>query len=557
MVSENAHSDLNIVERQTRTPGRTIRPGDEHLVSEGIELSAATANHTSEILTEGALRFVAMLTRSFNIRREALLDRRIAIQNRLDRGIFPSFLPETEAIRNREWTIAPVQSDICDRRVEITGPAGDTKMVINAFNSGANIYMADFEDSQSPTWDNTIRGQENLFRAVRGTLEYVSDEGKSYSLNPRRATLFVRPRGLHLLEKHLLIDGKPVSASLFDFGLFFFHNADALIKSGSAPYFYLPKMENHLEARLWNDVFNCAESTLGISQGTIKATVLIETILASFEMDEILYELRDHSAGLNCGRWDYIFSFIKKFRAHSRFVLPDRDTITMEKSFLASYVKLLIQTCHRRGAHAMGGMSAYIPNKRDAAANAMAMEKVRNDKVREALAGHDGTWVGHPGLVQLARDVFDTHMPQPNQINALVSGDHIGSGELLAVPNGTITTDGLRKNVNVALQYLEAWLGGTGAVPLYNLMEDAATAEICRAQVWQWIRHRETLNGGNTITTELVRSIIAEELGVIHSQIGTDRFNESHFKLASELFDQMVTAISFTDFLTVPAYDHL
>lgn len=527
------------------------------LQSEGIEISARYSGDFSEILTIDALKFVAKLSRQFGGRREALLHRRQKVQERIDAGVYPTFLAETENIRKADWLIAPVPSDIQDRRVEITGPAGDVKMVINALNSRANVYMADFEDAQSPTWENTIRGQINLRNAIRGHLSYVSPEGKRYTLNENVATLFVRPRGWHLVEKHVLIDGKPVSASILDFALFFFHNAKPLIEKGTGPYFYLPKMENHLEARLWNDIFNFAQDELGIERKTIKATVLIETILAAFEMDEILHELKDHSAGLNCGRWDYIFSMIKKFRMHSRFVLPDRPEITMDKAFLSSYVKLLIQTCHRRGAHAMGGMSAYIPSKSDENANVNALARVREDKEREVAAGHDGTWVAHPGLVQLAREIFDQKMPQANQISVIDLEAAVSPDELLSTPSGAITEAGVRVNIDVGIRYIEAWLRGIGAVPLYNLMEDAATAEISRAQLWQWVRHAVTLSDGTTLTLERVRGMIREELSKIQSTVGQDQFKEGQFHVASELFDDLISSKDFIDFLTLPAYDHL
>ena len=442
------------------------------------------------------------------------------MQQEIDSGKIPDFLPETAGIRQSEWKVAPIPKDLLDRRVEITGPV-DRKMIINALNSGASVFMADFEDSNSPTWSNNIEGQHNLRDAVRGTIRYESPEGKRYQLGSKPATLLVRPRGWHLDEKHFLVDGKPISASLFDFGLFFFHNATALLSKGTGPYFYLPKMESHLEARLWNDVFCFAQDELGIPRGSIRATVLIETILAAFEMDEILYELRDHSAGLNCGRWDYIFSFIKKFRAHPEFVLPDRSQVTMERHFLSSYVELLIQTCHRRGIHAMGGMAAQIPIRNDAAANEQALEKVRRDKLREVQAGHDGTWVAHPGLVPVAKEIFDKYMPEPNQISPIRNRRSHRAGrckrkDLLEVPNGEITEEGLRWNIDVGIAVLAFVAAGIGCVPIYNLMEDAATAEICRAQVWQWVRHGAHLKDGRLVTEDMVKEIIrqrAAELG--------------------------------------------
>jgi malate synthase len=434
-----------------------------------------------------------------------------------------------------------------DRRVEITGPV-DRKMIINALNSGASVFMADFEDSNSPTWQNNLEGQFNLRDAVEGTISYVSPEGKRYDLNSRVATLLVRPRGWHLVERHFLVDEKPISASLFDFGLYFFHNAQRLVRKGTGPYFYLPKMESHLEARLWNDVFCFAQDELQIPRGTIRATVLIETILAAFEMDEILYELRQHSSGLNCGRWDYIFSFIKKFRNHPDFMLPDRSTVTMEKHFLKSYVDLLIQTCHRRGIHAMGGMAAQIPIKNDPAANEKALEKVRQDKLREVRAGHDGTWVAHPGLVPVAKEIFDAHMKEANQIGRRREDVSVTAKDLLAVPEGKITEEGLRWNIDVGLQYLESWLRGSGCVPIYNLMEDAATAEICRAQVWQWLRHGARLSDGRPVTQEMVRLVIAEQ----KSKLKSGRIAE-----AAEIYDRMITSSDFAEFLTLVAYDYI
>src|ERR1041385_4418303 len=424
-----------------------------------------------EVLTDPASLFLQKLARKFEPRRRELLGRRAVRQQQIDSGQMPDFLPETAAIRAGDWKVAPIPADLQDRRVEITGPV-ERKMIINALNSGANVFMADFEDSNAPTWRNNLEGQVNLRDAVRGAITFVSPERKRYELAAKIATLMVRPRGWHLEEKHFLVDGRPISASLFDFGLFFFHNAKKLIERGTGRYFYLPKMESHLEARLWNDVFLFAQNELGIPQGTIRATVLIETILAAFEMDEILYELREHSAGLNCGRWDYIFSFIKKFRNRRDFTLPDRSTVTMERHFLQSYVDLLIQTCHRRGIHAMGGMAAQIPIKNDPQANERALDKGRNDKRSEERAGHDGTWVAHPGLVPVAREIFDAHMKTPNQIAVSRNEVAVGPRDLLAVAEGEITQGGLELNIDVGIQYLEAWLGGNGCVPIYNLMED-------------------------------------------------------------------------------------
>jgi len=496
----------------------------------------------AEILTADAHHFLTTLARAFEPRRQELLARRVERQRRIAAGELPDFLPETRHIRSDAWTVAPIPADLTDRRVEITGPV-DRKMIINALNSGARVYMADFEDSNAPTWRNNLEGQLNLRDAVRGTITFSSPEGKRYSVSPNPATLMVRPRGWHLDEKHVTMDGRAISAALFDFGLFFFHNAAALIAKGSGPYFYLPKLESHLEARLWNDVFNLAQDELGIPRGTIRATVLIETILAAFEMDEILYELKDHSAGLNCGRWDYIFSFIKKFRDRPDFVLPDRARVTMDRHFLKSYVDLLIQTCHRRRAHAMGGMAAQIPIKHDAAANEAALEKVRQDKLREVRAGHDGTWVAHPGLVPVAAEVFDAAMPGPNQLHVTRHDLRVTAADLLAVPEGEITAAGLRTNVDVGVQYLESWLRGAGCVPIYNLMEDAATAEISRSQVWQWVRHGARLADGRVVTEGLVRQVMTEAFPTPNR--------------ATELFGRLMTGAEFPEFLTLVAYEYL
>jgi len=499
----------------------------------------------SQILTPEASAFLTKLAKEFEPRRQELLARRCTRQQRIDAGELPGFLTETAHIREMEWTVAPIPHDLLDRRVEITGPV-DRKMIINALNSGASVFMADFEDSNSPTWQNNLEGQANLRDAVDGTITYTSPEGKRYDLNDRVATLVVRPRGWHLNEKHFQVNGVPVSGSLFDFALYFFHNAERLIRKGTGPYFYLPKLESHLEARLWNDVFCFAQDELGIPRGTIRATVLIETILAAFEMDEILYELREHSSGLNCGRWDYIFSFIKKFRNRPEFVLPDRSTLTMEKDFLKSYVDLLIHTCHRRGVHAMGGMAAQIPIKNDPDANHRAIEKVRQDKLREVQAGHDGTWVAHPGLVPIAKEIFDARIKEANQIHRRHDEVHVAASDLLSVTEGEITENGLRWNIDVGLQYLESWLRGSGCVPIYNLMEDAATAEICRAQVWQWLRHGAKLSNGNQITIELVRRVIGEQKSKLKSSAET-----------AEIFDRMMTSPDFAEFLTLVAYDYI
>jgi malate synthase len=503
-----------------------------------------------KVLTPEAIGFAVELEREFGAERRRLLARRAAVQRRLDGGWKPDFLPETEAIRGGDWRVAPIPPDLQDRRVEITGPT-DRKMVINALNCGANVFMADFEDANTPSWENLIEGQANLSDAVRRTITFDDPQtGRHYSLNGKTAVLFVRPRGWHLPEQHVLVDGEPMSGALFDFALFFFHNAKELVARGTGPYFYLPKLESHFEARLWNSVFLHAQARLGLPKGTIRATVLIETIMAAFEMDEILWELRDHSAGLNCGRWDYIFSFIKKFAEDPNCVMPDRGQVTMTTHFLRSYSLLLIKTCHRREAHAMGGMAAQIPIRDDPAANEAAMEKVRADKMREAGDGHDGTWVAHPGLVTIAKEIFDREMPQPNQIARKRQDVHVTASDLLAVPKGTITEAGLRQNLNVGIGYIEAWLRGTGCVPLYNLMEDAATAEISRAQVWQWIRHGAQLDDGRTIDRALCRAALGEELAKLRASNGYRVYGQ-----AAELFAKLTEAPAFAEFLTVPAYE--
>jgi malate synthase len=501
------------------------------------------------------MQFVAALQRRFQTRRIGLLAARAERQGRLNAGEKPDFLPETHAIRDSEWTVAPIPKDLLDRRVEITGPV-DRKMIINALNSGAKVFMADFEDSNTPTWANQIEGQLNLMDAVRRTITFSDPStGKNYRLNETTGVLFVRPRGWHLEERHVLVDGQPMSGSLFDFGLYFFHNARELLASGSGPYFYLPKLESHLEARLWNDIFVYAQNSLGLPQGSIRATVLIETILASFEMDEILYELRDHSAGLNCGRWDYIFSFIKKFSHDPKAVLPDRAQVTMTTHFLHSYSKLLIRTCHRRNIHAMGGMAAFIPIKSDPVANEKAIAQVRADKEREAGDGHDGTWVAHPGLVPIAAEIFDRLMPGPNQIDKKLSDFHASAADLLEVPSGEITEAGLRQNVAVGLGYLEAWLRGTGCVPLFNLMEDAATAEISRAQLWQWIHQNAHLKDGRKIDVQFCDRMISEELAKAKQAIGATR--SSAFERSAQLMRDLIRSPEFIEFLTLPAYQQI
>jgi len=524
---------------------------------EGIQINAPVSSEFAEILTPEAMDFVAKLIRTFSGRREELLRRRVLRQAEIDAGKMPDFLPETENIRNSDWTVAPLPNDLLDRRVEITGPS-ERKMIINALNSGAKVFMSDFEDSLSPTWEATITGQLNLRDAVNRTISYVSPEGKQYALNEETAVLLVRPRGWHLPEKHVLIDGQQVSGGIFDFGLYFFHNAKNLLARGTGPYFYLPKMESHLEARLWNDVFVMAQELLGLPRGTIKATVLIETILATFEMDEILYELREHSAGLNCGRWDYIFSAIKKFRNIPYYILPDRAQVTMTTHFMHSYSLLAIKTCHRRNVHAIGGMAAQIPIKNNPQANEEAMAKVRADKHREATDGHDGTWVAHPGLVPVAMEEFDKVMKGPNQIDRKREDVHVTAADLLALPEGTITEAGLRTNINVSLQYMESWLNGLGCVPINNLMEDAATVEISRSQIWEWIRHpKGILDDGRKVTVELFRQIEAEELERIKQAIGEEQYASRKFDKAAQLLDNIITEERFVEFLTLPAYRYL
>ncbi len=523
---------------------------------QNVSLTKRLTDAHAQILTPPALEFIAELHRAFDWRRLKLLQQRLAVRGHIRGGRLPGFSEETREIREGDWTVAPIPDDLQDRRVEITGPV-ERKMIINALNSGASVYMADFEDANSPTWNNCIEGQINLRDAVERTIAFTSPAGKEYALNDQTAVLFVRPRGWHLPERHCLVDGQPVSGSLFDFGLFFLHNAKRQLELGTAPYFYLPKLENAAEAKLWNDVFGFAQDWVGMPRGTIRATVLIETILAAFEMDEILWELKDHSAGLNCGRWDYIFSFIKTFAERPDFVLPDRSQVTMERHFLSSYVELLIHTCHRRGIHAMGGMAAQIPIKGDPQASEQALEKVRQDKLREVKAGHDGTWVAHPALVPLAKAVFDEYMPQPNQLDRKREDGETTPADLLAVPDGPITHEGLRHNVDVGVQYLESWLRGSGCVPIYNLMEDAATSEISRTQVWQWVRHAATLEDGGPVTADLVKQTILEVLEDRKQNLGADLFAKSKFTLAARLYEQMMTAPELSEWLTTIAYDHI
>lgn len=506
------------------------------------------------VLTPDAVSFITRLHRHFEDRRRALIKARAERQKLFDKGILPDFLPETRAIRESKWTVAPIPADLQDRRVEITGPT-DRKMVINALNSGAKVFMTDFEDSNSPTWGNMIQGQINLMDRWANALDFTdAQSGKAYKLGKKPAVLLVRPRGWHLLEEHMRVDGAPVAGALFDFGLYFFHNAKAALAQKSGPYFYLPKMQSHQEARLWNDVFIQAQSELGLALGTVKATVLIETLPAAFEMDEILFELRDHIVGLNCGRWDYIFSFIKTFASNKRFVLPDRAQVVMSKAFLANYSALLIQTCHKRRAFAMGGMAAQIPNRKDEEANRLAFEKVRADKEREAKNGHDGTWVAHPDLVPVAREVFDALMPTANQLYAKREDVAVGQKELLELHEGTKTEAGFRENIRVGVQYIEAWLRGRGAVPIYNLMEDAATAEISRSQIWQWLKFGARLEGGQKVTKPFFEKCLKEEMERVAQEVGADAYKNGRFREAIDIFRKMSTSDNFETFLTLPAY---
>ena len=522
---------------------------------DGIEIKGNFKAGYETILTAEAQEFLKGLHIQFNARRKELLTKRIERQVNLDKGQMPDFLPETKHIREGDWIVAPLPADLLDRRVEITGPV-DRKMVINALNSGAKTFMADFEDSNTPNWDNNINGHINLRDAINRTIEFTNPKnGKFYQLNEQTATLLVRPRGWHLEEKYITCNGEQMSGGFVDFGLYVFHNAKNLIAKGSGPYFYLPKMESHLEARLWNDVFVYAQDQLGIPQKTIKATVLIETILASFELHEILFELKDHSAGLNCGRWDYIFSFIKKFRNRPGFIMPDRAKVGMSTHFMSSYSQLVIKTCHKREVHAMGGMAAQIPIKNDPKANQKAIDKVRNDKLTEVKNGHDGTWVAHPALVQVAMDVFNEHMPKPNQIHVKREDVEVTAADLTKAPTGTITEAGLRKNINVGILYIESWLRGNGAAAIYHLMEDAATAEISRTQVWQWIHNSAKLEDGRTITYELYRQLLPEELEKMKAYVGDERFDNGKFSEATLLFDRLVKDKEFIEFLTLPAYE--
>lgn len=523
---------------------------------ERVQVTGEFRPEYAEVLTFAALNFVAELHQQFDPTRRELLARRAARQVELRAGKLPDFLPATQRLREQDWTVAPLPADLLDRRVEITGPV-ERKTIINALNSGAKVFMADLEDSNSPTWANVIEGQRNLRDAVRRTIS-LSTPAKEYKLNPETAVLMVRPRGWHLLEKHILIDGEPISGALLDFGLYYFHNAHELVQRGTGPYFYLPKLESHLEARLWNNVFRFAQQAIAQPQGTIKATVLIETLPAAFELHEILWELRTHSAGLNCGRWDYIFSYIKRLGLNPEFRLPDRAEVTMAVPFMAAYSALVVQTCHRRGVHAMGGMAAQIPIKNDSAANEIALDKVRQDKIREARNGHDGTWVAHPGLVPVAMAVFNELMPSANQIDDKRPDVQVTAADLVRAPQGSITEGGLRLNIDVAIQYLASWLGGNGCVPIYNLMEDAATAEISRAQLWQWLHTPGTcLVDGRPVNTELYQALVPGQLAKIEALVGSKAFAVGHYMEAARIFDRLVLSEQFIEFLTVPAYDEL
>lgn len=528
-----------------------------HLPDSMLRITGPLHSGYEQVLNEDILRFLVALQRSFNQRRKILLLEREQTQQRIDHGWKPAFEPETKAIREAAWQVDPVPADLQDRRVEITGPV-DRKMIINALNSGARIFMADFEDSNAPNWKNVVEGQINLTDAIDGSISYISpDNGKEYVLNSKTATLMVRPRGWHLEEKHILIDGEPASASLVDFGIYFFRNARKLINKGSGPYFYLPKLEHHKEARLWNDVFVFAQDYCGIPQGTIKATVLVETILASFQLHEILYELKHHSAGMNCGRWDYIFSFIKKFRKIPGYIFPDRSQVTMTVPCMRAYTQLVIKTCHQRGAHAIGGMAAQIPVKNNAAANKAAIEKVKADKLREVKDGHDGTWVAHPGLVATAMEIFDEYMPEPNQLYRKREDFNCTEEELLALPAGTITEAGIRANINVGILYLESWLRGNGAAAIHHLMEDAATAEISRTQLWQWLNNKVKLDDGRIFNHALYEELRDDEIENIQSSVGSEGYQNGKYVEAICIFNRLVVQPQFEEFLTIPAYNSI
>ncbi|WP_298427438.1 malate synthase A [uncultured Kordia sp.] len=522
-----------------------------------VQFANEVKNYYPEILTDEALTFIIALHEKFNAKRLELLERREMQQTIFDKGKFPEFPRETKDIRESDWKVSEIPHDLQDRRVEITGPV-DRKMIINALNSGAKTFMADLEDSNSPSWKNTIEGQQNLKDTNQKTISlHDTKRNKLYELEDETAVLLVRPRGLHLNERHILIEGEETSGSLVDFGLYVLHNTTVMLVNNTAPYFYLPKLEHYLEARWWNEVFEFAQAYLGVPNGTFKATVLVETITASFQLDEIIFELKDHIVGLNCGRWDYIFSYIKKFRNHQNFVVPNRDQVTMTTPFMDAYSKLVIQRCHKRGILAIGGMAAQIPIKNNAFANAQALEKVRKDKEREVKNGHDGTWVAHPALVEVAMNEFNKHMPTSNQLHVTRDDVQITEKDLLALPNGTVTEKGIRKNINVGILYIEAWLRGFGAVALYNLMEDAATAEISRTQVWQWLKNEVFLEDGRQFKEALFREIFDDEIEKIITEVGEDKLPKTKFKLAISLFEKLVTATEFEEFLTLPAYLHI
>jgi malate synthase len=528
-----------------------------YLKQSKINFSKEVNNYYPEILTDEALTFITALHEKFNEERLSLLESRVNQQKVFDEGKFPAFPIETAAIRDNEWTAGNIPHDLQDRRVEITGPV-DKKMIINALNSGAKTFMADLEDSNSPTWKNTIEGQQNLIEANKKTISLVDiKRNKTYALNQETAVLLVRPRGLHLDERHIIINNEKASGSLVDFGLYVFHNTQTMMQNGTAPYFYLPKLEHYLEARWWNKVFEFAQEYLEVPNGTFKATVLVETITASFQLDEIIFELKDHVVGLNCGRWDYIFSYIKKFRNHPNFVVPNRDQVTMTTPFMDAYSKLVIQRCHKRGILAIGGMAAQIPIKNNEKANDAALEKVRKDKEREVKNGHDGTWVAHPALVTVAMAEFNKHMPTPNQLHVTRDDINITEQDLVEIPKGTVTEDGIRKNINVGILYTEAWLRGHGAVALYNLMEDAATAEISRTQVWQWLHNEVVIEGGRTFNMTLYKDIFDDEVEKIITEFGEENIKNSKFELAIELFNKLVISEEFEEFLTLPAYQYI
>ena len=547
---------LRTVERAARrlAHAATSAPKTATTIPTGVVIGGKMRPRYAEVLTPGALAFLAELHRKFDGRRRELLARRAEQQQRYDAGELPDFPAETRSVREGMWRVAPIPRDLMDRRVEITGPV-DRKMIVNALNSGANVYMADFEDANSPTWANNVEGQINLRDRWLGKIDFTDPRtGKQYKVGPKPAVLIVRPRGWHLPEKHVTVDGEQVSGALFDFALYFFHNARALIEQGTGPYFYLPKLENRLEAALWNDVFVHAQQRLALPNGTIKATVLIETLPAAFEMDEILWEMRDHITGLNAGRWDYIFSFIKKFNENPNYILPDRIQVVMGKAFLRAYALLLIKTCHRRGAFAMGGMAAQIPVTNNPKANEEAFAQVRADKEREVRDGHDGTWVAHPDLVPVAKDVFDRLMQGPNQLNRLRDDVQVSRDDLLQIHEGTKTEEGVRLNICVGVQYIEAWLRGRGAVPIYNLMEDAATAEISRAQIWQWIKYKAELENGTKATPAFFERALDEEMERVKREIGASAYARGRFPEAISLFREISLAPDFVEFLTIPAY---